>query len=134
MERRSRCLGDTGANEERDWPVTAARDRLAFGWQAAIRVNPYNHRDAKLDQQLKGLTMADQSEGNTNFASRPAGPASTAGGAWRLLGALWKAFSRIASARTAGELNALADRYQMGQPALAADLRAAAVVTQARGA
>lgn len=77
--------------------------------------------------------MANQSIGNTSFANRPVSPPSTASGARRLLVALWKAFSRIASARTAGELNALADRYQSGQPALAAELRAAAVVTQAQG-
>lgn len=77
--------------------------------------------------------MANQSADNTSFAIRPASPPSVASGARRRLVALWNAFSRTASARTAGELNALADRYQSGQPALAAELRAAAVVTMARG-
>ena len=47
----------------------------------------------------------------------------------------WRAFKRFASARTAAELDALADRYQSSQPALAAEFRAAAfAATSPRGA
>ena len=75
--------------------------------------------------------MPHRSAGNTSY--RPANPV-TVRGARHQLAAFWKAIGRLASARTADELNALADRYQLGQPALAAELRAAAVMTQAQGA
>lgn len=50
----------------------------------------------------------------------------------RPLARAWRAVQRFASARTADELGALADRYQNGQPALAARFRAAASATTAR--
>ncbi|MDM0047840.1 hypothetical protein [Variovorax sp. J22R115] len=50
------------------------------------------------------------------------------------LASAWSLFKRLASARTAAQLDALADRYQSSQPALAAEFRAAAFATSARGA
>jgi hypothetical protein len=44
----------------------------------------------------------------------------------------WRAIERFASARTADELDTLADRYQAGQPALAAEFRSAAFAAHAR--
>lgn len=61
-------------------------------------------------------------------ASTPANPSR------RPLASAWRAVQRFASARTADELGALADRYQNGQPALAARFRAAASMATARRA
>ncbi|HUD35059.1 MAG TPA: hypothetical protein VMR43_19030 [Variovorax sp.] len=44
--------------------------------------------------------------------------------------AFWRAVERVAAACTTGELGALADHYQVGQPALAARFRAAVSAAQ----
>jgi hypothetical protein len=44
--------------------------------------------------------------------------------------AFWRAVERVAAACTTGELGALADHYQVGQPALAARFRAAVPAAQ----
>lgn len=65
--------------------------------------------------------------------ARPAVPLADAAAARRPRSAFWRAVERVAAACTSGELGALADHHQVGQPALAARFRAAAAAFAVHG-
>ena len=65
-----------------------------------------------------------------NGDSRPTASLGAAAASRRPRSAFWRAVERVAAACTTGELGALADHYQVGQPALAARFRAAVPAAQ----
>lgn len=68
-----------------------------------------------------------------NGDARPAASLADAAAARRPRSAFWRAVERVAAACTRGELGALADHHQVGQPALAARFRAAAAAFAVQG-